>query len=141
MNLDYYHLVMQAPLIIGCDVRNMTTETFEILSNTEVIAVDQGISFLLVIGMLIELESRDYSLLLLMFCACLSPVCRSTWSSRKESFSFWSKWVPGGIVLYCLILMPFEVVNGKLERISISLKKRGSLLVWLRMEFWLIKKF
>ncbi|KAH1255990.1 Alpha-galactosidase 1 [Glycine max] len=31
----------QAPLIIGCDVRNMTEDTKEILSNTEVIAVNQ----------------------------------------------------------------------------------------------------
>ncbi|PHT44960.1 Alpha-galactosidase, partial [Capsicum baccatum] len=30
-----------APLIIGCDVRNITAETLEILSNKEVIAVDQ----------------------------------------------------------------------------------------------------
>lgn len=28
--------------MIGCDVRNMTAETFEILSNEEVIAVNQG---------------------------------------------------------------------------------------------------
>ncbi|CAL5363980.1 unnamed protein product [Camellia sinensis] len=34
--------LMKAPLLIGCDVRNMTAETFEILSNTEVIAVNQG---------------------------------------------------------------------------------------------------
>lgn len=33
--------LMKAPLLIGCDVRNMTTETFEILSNKEVIAVNQ----------------------------------------------------------------------------------------------------
>lgn len=33
---------MQAPLLIGCDVRNMTAETFELLSNEEVIAVNQG---------------------------------------------------------------------------------------------------
>jgi len=33
---------MQAPLLIGCDVRNMAAETLEILSNTEVIAVNQG---------------------------------------------------------------------------------------------------
>jgi len=33
---------LQAPLLIGCDVRNMTAETFEILSNKEVIAVNQG---------------------------------------------------------------------------------------------------
>lgn len=33
--------LMKAPLIIGCDIRNMTAETFEILSNPEVIAVDQ----------------------------------------------------------------------------------------------------
>ncbi|KAL5991272.1 hypothetical protein ACLOJK_012179 [Asimina triloba] len=30
-----------APLLIGCDVRNMTQETMEILSNKEVIAVNQ----------------------------------------------------------------------------------------------------
>ncbi|KAL0321771.1 UNVERIFIED_CONTAM: Alpha-galactosidase 3 [Sesamum calycinum] len=30
-----------APLLIGCDVRNMTQETFEILTNEEVIAVNQ----------------------------------------------------------------------------------------------------
>lgn len=34
--------LMKAPLLIGCDVRNMTAETFEILSNKEVIAVNQG---------------------------------------------------------------------------------------------------
>lgn len=33
---------LQAPLLIGCDVRNMDTETLEILSNREVIAVNQG---------------------------------------------------------------------------------------------------
>lgn len=33
--------LMKAPLLIGCDVRNMTAETVEILSNKEVIAVNQ----------------------------------------------------------------------------------------------------
>ncbi|KAL8552320.1 hypothetical protein ACS0TY_001135 [Phlomoides rotata] len=33
--------LMKAPLLIGCDVRNMTAETFEIISNEEVIAVNQ----------------------------------------------------------------------------------------------------
>ena len=33
---------MQAPLLIGCDVRNMTKETMEIITNEEVIAVNQG---------------------------------------------------------------------------------------------------
>lgn len=33
---------VQAPLLIGCDVRNITTETFKLLSNKEVIAVNQG---------------------------------------------------------------------------------------------------
>lgn len=33
--------LMKAPLLIGCDVRNMTKETIEILSNKEVIAVNQ----------------------------------------------------------------------------------------------------
>ncbi|EAZ41098.1 hypothetical protein OsJ_25590 [Oryza sativa Japonica Group] len=34
-------LLDQAPLLIGCDVRNMTKETMEILSNKEVIQVNQ----------------------------------------------------------------------------------------------------
>ncbi|KAG0468154.1 hypothetical protein HPP92_017482 [Vanilla planifolia] len=34
--------LMKAPLLIGCDVRNMTAATLEILSNKEVIAVNQG---------------------------------------------------------------------------------------------------
>ncbi|AEE79507.1 Melibiase family protein [Arabidopsis thaliana] len=33
--------LMKAPLLIGCDVRNMTAETLEILSNKEIIAVNQ----------------------------------------------------------------------------------------------------
>lgn len=33
--------LMKAPLLIGCDVRNMTVETLEILSNKEVISVNQ----------------------------------------------------------------------------------------------------
>ncbi|KAH7654056.1 Glycoside hydrolase family 27 protein [Dioscorea alata] len=33
--------LMKAPLLIGCDVRHMTAETLEILSNKEVIAVNQ----------------------------------------------------------------------------------------------------
>lgn len=33
--------LMKAPLLIGCDVRNMTAETLEIISNKEVIAVNQ----------------------------------------------------------------------------------------------------
>ena len=35
-------VLLQAPLLIGCDVRNMTAETLEILSNKEVIALNQG---------------------------------------------------------------------------------------------------
>ncbi|CAH9139691.1 unnamed protein product [Cuscuta epithymum] len=47
MNYDEYRAhfsiwaLMKAPLIIGCDIRNMTAETFEILSNSEVISVNQ----------------------------------------------------------------------------------------------------
>ncbi|ONM18898.1 Alpha-galactosidase 3 [Zea mays] len=33
--------LMKAPLLIGCDVRNMTSETMEILSNKEVIQVNK----------------------------------------------------------------------------------------------------
>ncbi|KAI3458452.1 hypothetical protein Pfo_015115 [Paulownia fortunei] len=33
--------LMKAPLLVGCDIRNMTAETYEILTNEEVIAVNQ----------------------------------------------------------------------------------------------------
>ncbi|GAV62490.1 Melibiase domain-containing protein [Cephalotus follicularis] len=33
--------LMKAPLLVGCDVRNMTSDTYEIISNKEVIAVNQ----------------------------------------------------------------------------------------------------
>uniref|UniRef100_A0A7N0UM02 Alpha-galactosidase n=1 Tax=Kalanchoe fedtschenkoi TaxID=63787 RepID=A0A7N0UM02_KALFE len=35
--------LMKAPLLIGCDVRNMTKETLELLSNKEVISVNQDV--------------------------------------------------------------------------------------------------
>uniref|UniRef100_M0ZV96 Alpha-galactosidase n=1 Tax=Solanum tuberosum TaxID=4113 RepID=M0ZV96_SOLTU len=37
----WFKWCMSAPLIIGCDVRNITADTLKILSNKEVIAVDQ----------------------------------------------------------------------------------------------------
>lgn len=33
---------MKAPLLVGCDVRNMSTETLMILTNKEAINVSQG---------------------------------------------------------------------------------------------------
>ncbi|KAL8512334.1 hypothetical protein ACS0TY_018710 [Phlomoides rotata] len=33
--------LMRAPLLVGCDVRNMTPETYEILTNEEAVAVNQ----------------------------------------------------------------------------------------------------
>jgi len=36
------NMFVQAPLLIGCDVRNLTAETLEILGNEEVIAINQG---------------------------------------------------------------------------------------------------
>lgn len=38
----FFFLTLQAPLLLGCDVRNMTKETMEIVFNKEVIAVNQG---------------------------------------------------------------------------------------------------
>lgn len=35
-------LHFQAPLLLGCGVRNMTDDTLEIVGNKEVIAVNQG---------------------------------------------------------------------------------------------------
>ena len=37
-------IIFEAPLLIGCDVRNMTSETVKILSNKEVIQVNQGVA-------------------------------------------------------------------------------------------------
>ncbi|KAL5763408.1 hypothetical protein ACOSP7_019672 [Xanthoceras sorbifolium] len=34
--------ISKAPLLLGCDVRNITKETMQIISNQEVIAVNQG---------------------------------------------------------------------------------------------------
>lgn len=34
--------LLQAPLLLGCDVRNVSKDTMEIISNKEVIAVNQG---------------------------------------------------------------------------------------------------
>lgn len=36
-------VMLQAPLLLGCDLRNLTKETKAIVTNTEVIAVNQGI--------------------------------------------------------------------------------------------------
>ncbi|KAK9913456.1 hypothetical protein M0R45_031740 [Rubus argutus] len=47
MNYQEYHshfyiwALMKAPLLISCDVRNITAETYEILSKEEVIVVNQ----------------------------------------------------------------------------------------------------
>ncbi|KAL7229273.1 hypothetical protein ACSBR2_007890 [Camellia fascicularis] len=49
--------LMKAPLLIGCDVRNMTAETFEILSNTEVITVNQDL--LGIQGRKVQLSGTD----------------------------------------------------------------------------------
>ena len=40
--LKILNMCVQAPLLIGCDVRNLTAETLEIISNEEVIAINQG---------------------------------------------------------------------------------------------------
>ena len=34
--------LLQAPLLIGCDLRSMDKVTYELLSNKEVIGVNQG---------------------------------------------------------------------------------------------------
>lgn len=36
-------ITLQAPLILGCDIRSMDNDTFELVSNKEVIAVNQGL--------------------------------------------------------------------------------------------------
>lgn len=65
---------LQAPLLIGCDVRNMTAETFEILTNKEVIAVNQGeaqsvqLSFSL--GFSLIVAQKLYSIFISMFFTC-----------------------------------------------------------------------
>lgn len=36
-------VTLPAPLILGCDIRSMDNDTFELVSNKEVIAVNQGL--------------------------------------------------------------------------------------------------
>lgn len=50
----------QAPLILGCDIRNMDNATYEMISNKEVIAVNQGIYGTLLTGDIIW--NRDYEI-------------------------------------------------------------------------------
>lgn len=41
--------ISKAPLLIGCDVRNMTQDTMDIIFNKEAIAINQG-NLLLIFG-------------------------------------------------------------------------------------------
>ena len=50
---EFIQMWMQAPLLIGCDVRNMSPQTLEILSNKEVIDVNQGDQHLFILSFLI----------------------------------------------------------------------------------------
>ena len=63
--------MFQASLLIGCDVRNMTSDTMEILRNKEVIQVNQGIAQNLVFVL-------------------LSIVCRHVETSKAVFFSITS---------------------------------------------------
>jgi alpha-galactosidase len=40
-------VILQGPLLVGCDVRNMTSEMMKILRKKEVIQVNQGIIVIL----------------------------------------------------------------------------------------------
>ncbi|WVZ20772.1 hypothetical protein V8G54_008094 [Vigna mungo] len=60
-----------APLLIGCDVRNLTAETLEILSNAEVIAINQGHS-LGVQGR--KVQASDVDGCRQVHCSCASDV-------------------------------------------------------------------
>jgi len=54
------HTFKQAPLLIGCDIRSMSKETKEILSNQNVIAVNQGQDALIIPSFL---QIRDDTIL------------------------------------------------------------------------------
>lgn len=49
--------MLQAPLLLGCDVGNLTAETMPIIGNEEVIVVNQGI---ISSAMLVSLILDDY---------------------------------------------------------------------------------
>ncbi|GLJ14357.1 hypothetical protein SUGI_0231940 [Cryptomeria japonica] len=71
--------LMKAPLLVGCDVRNMTKETFEIISNEEVIAINQDT--LGIQGRKVFIDGKDG--------------CRQVWagplSEERLVVAFWNR--------------------------------------------------
>ncbi|KAI3458453.1 hypothetical protein Pfo_015116 [Paulownia fortunei] len=92
--------LMKAPLLIGCDVRKMAAETFEILSNEEVIAVNQGKIFLCCSAALssvhdVNVYGHGFVVVLIHALALVSP-----FTSLRYHFchSLWHRQV----ILFCL---------------------------------------
>ena len=89
--------MFQAPLLIGCDVRNMTSETMEILSNKEVIQVNQGIAQNLVFVLLsiacphVEIPKQYFSI-------AISSFSRSLRMTKKVIFL-------GGPKFLCIVVI------------------------------------
>lgn len=102
INLTFFtfhkHNTVQAPLLVGCDVRNMTTETFELLTNKEVIAINQGETYSLFISAFFNsfkyaasifvCMSRSFQIIVTNLSKEEFSFCRPTWGSGKESLCF-----------------------------------------------------
>ena len=89
--------MMNSPLMIGCDIRNMTPETKEILTNKDVIAINQDVEGRGPIeidhwcndsckGLVKPLENGDYAILLVNFADGENPA--------EFSFNFWDMGLP-----------------------------------------------
>lgn len=130
INLILRCLNVQAPLLIGCDVRNMTAEALEILSNEEVIAVNQGRHRSCLSHFLLERGENGSRLKIFVFIFqfkdtfCISSnrytcltlyieyhntnqdfffFCRLSGCSRQESACCRNRWLPSGLSFLTLL--------------------------------------
>ncbi|ERN05380.1 alpha-galactosidase 3 [Amborella trichopoda] len=95
--------LMKAPLLIGCDVRNMTAETLEILSNKEVIAVNQdplGIQ-----GRKVSAEGSDYCSQVWAGPLSGNRMVVALWNRCSEPVTIKAKWETIGLHSSASVLM------------------------------------
>lgn len=119
--------MMNSPLMIGCDIRNMSDATKEILMNKDVIAINQDVEGRGPIeidhwcnesckGLVKPLENGDYAILLVNFADGEHPA--------QFSFNFWDMGLPyaSGYALEFYDVWEHKVVGTFRERYCTDLK-------------------
>ncbi len=107
--------IMKAPLIIGCDVNNMSPQTYEILTNKEVIAVNQDILGLQGVVSWQNTTQQAYSPRM-QPCDTTNPT--QMWSWNNGVLKSWNG-------LYAFIDRSFDFAETKLRFVSAKSKKRS----------------